>query len=61
MASIASSVSTHQAHSVPPQTHLDKTHLLEAFLLFLDTGKESVPIEEEVELIAALEAAKSDH
>ena len=34
------------------------SHLLEAFLDLLDTGKESVPVEEEVELIAALEAGK---
>lgn len=31
-------------------------YLLEAFLDLLETGKESVPVEEEVELIAALEA-----
>ena len=34
------------------------TYLLEAFLDLVLHGKESVPIEEEVELIAALEAAK---
>lgn len=34
------------------------SYLLEAFLDYVKTGKESVPIEEEVELIAALEAAK---
>jgi predicted dehydrogenase len=34
------------------------SYLLEAFLEFLGTGRESVPVEEEVELIAALEAGK---
>ena len=34
------------------------TYLLEAFLGYVQTGKEVVPIEEEVELIAALEAGK---
>ncbi len=34
------------------------SYLLEAFLDLLETGKERVPIEEEVELIAALEAAE---
>ena len=34
------------------------SYLLEAFLDYVNTGKESVPIEEEVELIAALEAGK---
>jgi predicted dehydrogenase len=34
------------------------SYLLEAFLDLVITGKESVPIEEEVEVIAALEAAK---
>jgi len=34
------------------------SYLLEAFLDYVRTGKESVPIEEEVEVIAALEAAK---
>lgn len=33
-------------------------YLLEAFLDLLKTGKESVPVEEEVEVIAALEAGK---
>ena len=33
-------------------------YLLQAFLDYAKTGKESVPIEEEVELIAALEAGK---
>ncbi|HIG28311.1 MAG TPA: Gfo/Idh/MocA family oxidoreductase [Verrucomicrobiales bacterium] len=33
-------------------------YLLKAFLDYVKTGKESVPIEEEVELIAALEAGK---
>ncbi len=33
-------------------------YLLEAFLDLVITGKESVPVEEEVEVIAALEAAK---
>jgi predicted dehydrogenase len=34
------------------------SYLLETFLDYVKTGKESVPIEEEVELIAALEAGK---
>lgn len=34
------------------------SHLLEAFLGYVRTGKEVVPIEEEVEVIAALEAGK---
>jgi predicted dehydrogenase len=34
------------------------SHLLEAFLDFLRTGRESVPIEEEMEVIAALEAGR---
>lgn len=34
------------------------SYLLDAFLTQLDTGVESVPVEEEVELIAALEAGK---
>ncbi len=34
------------------------SHLLEAFLEMLRTGRESVPVEEEVEVIAALEAGK---
>ncbi|HEY6166629.1 MAG TPA: Gfo/Idh/MocA family oxidoreductase [Verrucomicrobiae bacterium] len=34
------------------------SYLLEAFLDYVNTGKESVPIEEEVELVAALEAAE---
>ncbi|MCB1078896.1 MAG: Gfo/Idh/MocA family oxidoreductase [Verrucomicrobiae bacterium] len=34
------------------------SYLLEAFLNLLDTGKESVPVEEEVEVIAALEAGR---
>lgn len=33
-------------------------YLLEAFMDLVKTGKESVPVEEEVEVIAALEAAK---
>lgn len=33
-------------------------HLLQAFLDYVKTGKESTPIEQEVELIAALEAGK---
>ncbi len=41
----------------PDLTHL-YTYLLEAFLDLVITGKESVPIEEEVELIAALEASQ---
>ena len=44
--------------SVQPDLKDLYSHLLEAFLTFLDTGKESVPVEEEVEVIAALEAAK---
>lgn len=34
------------------------SYLLEAFLDLVTTGRESVPVEEEVEVIAALEAAK---
>ena len=34
------------------------SYLLEQFLDLLRTGRESVPVEEEVELIAALEAGK---
>jgi predicted dehydrogenase len=34
------------------------SYLLEAFLRYVETGKEPYPIEEEVELIAALEAGK---
>lgn len=34
------------------------TYLLEAFLDLVNTGKESVPIEEEIEVIAALEASQ---
>lgn len=34
------------------------SYLLEDFLRLLDTGEESVPVEEEVEVIAALEAGK---
>ncbi len=34
------------------------SYLLDAFLNLLDTGKESVPVEEEAELIAVLEAGK---
>lgn len=34
------------------------SYLLEAFLDYVKTGRETVPIEEEVELIAALEAGK---
>lgn len=41
----------------PDLTNLS-SHLLEAFLDFLRTGRESVPAEEEVEVIAALEAGK---
>ena len=44
--------------SVTPDLKDLYSHLLEAFLAFLDTGKESVPVEEEVEVIAALEAAE---
>lgn len=44
--------------SVKPDLANLYSHLLEAFLDYLKTGKESVPIEEEVELIAALEAGK---
>ncbi len=42
--------------SVKPDLKNLYSHLLEAFVTFLDTGEEVVPIEEEVELIAALEA-----
>lgn len=44
--------------SVQPDLKDLYSYLLEAFMTFLDTGKESVPVEEEVEVIAALEAAK---
>jgi len=44
--------------SVQPDLANLYAYLLEAFLDLLKTGKESVPIEEEVELIAALEAGK---
>lgn len=44
--------------SVQPDLKDLYSHLLEAFLTFLATGKEIVPVEEEVEVIAALEAAK---
>lgn len=44
--------------SVTPDLKDLYSYLLEAFLDLLETGKERVPIEEEVELIAALEAAE---
>ena len=44
--------------SVTPDLTNLYAYLLEAFLDLVITGKETVPIEEEVELIAALEAAK---
>lgn len=44
--------------SVTPDLKDLYSYLLAAFLDLVTTGKESVPIEEEVELIAALEAAK---
>lgn len=42
--------------SVQPDLKNLYSYLLEAFLDLVETGKESVPIEEEVEVIAALEA-----
>lgn len=44
--------------SVTPDLKNLYAYLLEAFLGLVTTGKESVPIEEEVEVIAALDAAK---
>ncbi|MBI5799130.1 MAG: Gfo/Idh/MocA family oxidoreductase, partial [Verrucomicrobia bacterium] len=44
--------------SVTPDLKNLYAYLLEAFLDLVVTGKESVPVEEEVEVIAALEAAK---
>jgi predicted dehydrogenase len=44
--------------SVQPNLKDLYSYLLEAFLDLVATGKESVPVEEEVELIAALEAGK---
>lgn len=44
--------------SVTPDLTNIYSYLLEAFLDLVINGKESVPIEEEVELIASLEAAK---
>jgi predicted dehydrogenase len=44
--------------SVTPDLKDLYSYLLEAFLDLLETGKERVPIEEEVELIAALEAGE---
>ncbi|MBI5773739.1 MAG: Gfo/Idh/MocA family oxidoreductase [Verrucomicrobia bacterium] len=44
--------------SVTPDLKNLYAYLLEAFLDLVITGKESVPVEEEVEVIAALEAAK---
>jgi predicted dehydrogenase len=44
--------------SVTPELKNLYSYLLEAFLDLLETGKESVPIEEEVEVIAALEAGE---
>ena len=34
------------------------TYLLEAFVAYVETGREPFPIEQEVEMIAALEAGK---
>lgn len=44
-------------HVIPNLDHL-YSYLLEAFIDYVITGKESVPIDEEVEVIAALEAAQ---
>jgi len=44
--------------SITPDLKNLYSYLLEAFLDYVKTGNESVPIEEEVELIAALEAGK---
>ncbi len=44
--------------SVTPDLKDLYAYLLEAFLDLVKTGKESVPVEEEVEVIAALEAAQ---
>lgn len=44
-------------HVIPNLAHL-YSYLLEAFIDYVITGKESVPIDEEVEVIAALEAAQ---
>jgi predicted dehydrogenase len=44
--------------SVTPDLTNLYAYLLEAFMDLVITGKESVPVEEEVEVIAALEAAK---
>lgn len=44
--------------SVTPDLKNLYSYLLEAFLDYVKTGKESVPVEEEVELIATLEAGK---
>ena len=44
-------------HLIPNLTNL-YSYLLEAFIDYVLTGKETVPIEEEVEVIAALEAAQ---
>ncbi|MEQ2009270.1 MAG: Gfo/Idh/MocA family oxidoreductase [Limisphaerales bacterium] len=44
--------------SVTPDLKNLYAYLLDAFLDLVITGKESVPVEEEVEVIAALEAAK---
>jgi predicted dehydrogenase len=44
--------------SVTPDLKNLYSHLLEAFLSYLKTGNEPYPLEEEVELIAALEAGK---
>lgn len=44
--------------SVTPDLKDLYAFLLEAFLNLVNTGEESVPVEEEVEVIAALEAAK---
>ncbi|MDA0750358.1 MAG: Gfo/Idh/MocA family oxidoreductase [Verrucomicrobia bacterium] len=44
-------------HVIPNLAHL-YSYLLEAFMDYVLTGNESVPIDEEVEVIAALEAAE---
>lgn len=44
-------------HVIPNLTNL-YSYLLEAFIDYVVTGKETVPIDEEVEVIAALEAAQ---
>ena len=44
--------------TVTPDLNSLYSYLLEAFLDYVKTGKESVPVEEEVEVIAALEAGR---